>query len=147
MASLRDLQLSSRRVLPARLLSVQFARSSGPGGQNVNKVATKVDLRLDLTGAAEFLGEAALARIRTRLQSRIDRDGCLVVQASEHRAQARNLEQAHARMEMLLRRALAVARTRKPTQPSRASQRKRVEQKQQRGQIKRLRTSRPSGDD
>jgi ribosome-associated protein len=142
MAGTRDLHLGRRRVLPARLVSARFVQSGGPGGQNVNKVATKADVRLDLDGAAAVLGEELVERIRRKLATRLDGDGNLQVQSSEHRTQARNLEGALARMENLLKEALAVPRKRRPTRPSRAARKRRLDTKRRRGDIKRMRRER-----
>ncbi len=142
MPHLRDLDLGRGRVLPASLLSVRFSRSGGPGGQHVNKVETKVDLRVALDAAAAILGEGAVARIRARLRHRLDADGNLQVVSNEHRQRARNLDAALARMEALLRGALLEPAHRRRTRPTAASKERRLRQKQQRGRLKKDRSAR-----
>ncbi len=146
MTGLRDLEISTKRVVPASLLSVRFTRSGGPGGQNVNKVATKVDLRLDLAEATAFLGAEGVARIREKLATRLDAEGRLRVVSSESRLQARNLETALVRMEQLIRRALSRPRPRKPTKPTRGSRERRLAEKKQQSAKKRQRARDPSED-
>lgn len=132
-----DLQLRDGRVLPKDCFHLSFARSGGAGGQHVNKTETKVDLRLDLDAAAAVLGADDVARIRQVLARRLDADGRLCVTASEHRSQFQNLAAAMARMQSLLAAALVRPKRRVATRPTRGSQRRRLEGKRHRGEIKR----------
>ena len=119
-----------------------FSRSGGPGGQNVNKVNTKVTLRLRLDGLAG-LTEAEAARTREILSSRISGEGELIVTASEERSQRINLERAYARMESLIVNAARLPRFRRPTKPSRAAREERLSSKRHRGRKKAERHFKP----
>ncbi|MDF2094854.1 alternative ribosome rescue aminoacyl-tRNA hydrolase ArfB [Aquibaculum arenosum] len=121
-----------------------FVRSSGPGGQNVNKVATAVQLRFD-AGGSPSLPEAVRARLRRLAGQRMTKDGVLVITAQRFRSQERNREDALERLVALLRRAAVTPRTRRPTRPTLASKRRRLESKRKRSTVKRLRQR--SGDE
>src|SRR5689334_11366147 len=124
-------------MVPKDCFHLSFSRSGGAGGQHVNKTETKVDLRLDLTAAAAVLGDADVHRIRTVLARRLDADGMLYVTASEHRSQFQNYEAAMQRMAHLIATALVRQKRRIATKPTRGSQRRRVDEKRHRGDIKR----------
>ena len=141
-----DLWLRDGRMLPKDCFHVSFSRSGGAGGQHVNKTETKVDLRLDLAAAEAVLGPGDTARIREAMASRLDADGMLCVTASEHRSQFQNYRAALERMGNLIAAALVRQRRRIATRPTRGSQRRRVDEKRHRGDIKRGRQGGPPGD-
>ena len=115
-----------------RSARADFSRSGGPGGQNVNKVNTKVTLRIRLDDL-EGLNDAELTRMRETLASRISGGAELVIAASEERSQRTNLERAFARMEALIVNAARLPRPRRPTKPSRAAREERLHSKHRLG--------------
>jgi ribosome-associated protein len=106
----------------------KFSRSGGPGGQNVNKVNTKVTLRLRLTDIAG-LGEAELNRARELLANRITNEDEIVINADEERSQQTNLERAYCRLEALIADAARLPKRRRPTKPSQAAREQRLQTK------------------
>ena len=125
-------------TLPGAELVERFSRSPGPGGQSVNTSDTRVELAYDIAGSTALTDDQR-ARALSRLSQRLV-DGRLVVVASEHRSQHRNRAAARERLAELLRSALAPPPpARRPTRPTRGSQRRRLEAKRQRGETKALR--------
>jgi len=120
-----------------------FIRASGPGGQNVNKVASAVQLRFDVRRSPS-LPDTVRSRLERLAGKRLTQDGVLVLTASRHRSQERNREDALARLVDLIRRATEAPKPRRPTRPTLASRRRRLEAKTKRSETKRLRGSRPN---
>jgi ribosome-associated protein len=134
----RDIVVTPRLTIPAGELSIAFARSGGPGGQNVNKVSSKVDLRWNpATSAALTADDRAL--LLEKLSNRLTTEGELIVTSTLTRDQVKNRDDAASKLALIVRAALFRPKARRATKPSKASKRRRVEAKRHRAQIKRNR--------
>jgi ribosome-associated protein len=136
-----DLEVTPGVVILARELAFTAVRSGGPGGQNVNKVSTKVELRFDLERSAN-LTPSVKARLRAQNPARFDAEGRLLVVCDDTRSQLMNLELARERLAELVRRALVVPKRRRPTKPSFGSRQARLDNKKKRSKTKQSRGGR-----
>ena len=125
-------------VIHEKELTFDFVRSSGPGGQNVNKVATTVQLRFDIR-AAEGIPVGVKSRLRKIAGKRITEDGVLIIKAGRFRKQEQNRQDAVERLVQLLRAAAVKPKKRIKTRPSKAAKERKLAAKKQRGQLKKLR--------
>jgi|SRR4029079_11302823 ribosome-associated protein len=138
---MQDIVVTSRVTIPGDELAIAFARSGGPGGQNVNKVSSKVELRWNPARSAALPPDER-AWLIERLKSRLTGDGTLIVTSTATRDQRKNRDDATQKLALIVRAALFRPTPRRATKPSRSAKRRRVADKRHHAGIKRNRTSR-----
>ena len=139
------IRVNAQIELDEREIQEDFVRASGPGGQNVNKVSTAVQLRFDVARSPS-LPDPVRARLIALAGRRVTQGGVLIIEAERYRSQRRNRDDALERLIELIREACEVDKPRRPTRPTLASKKRRLDSKQRRGETKKLRTSTPGTD-
>ncbi len=139
------IRVNNQIELDEREIQEDFVRASGPGGQNVNKVSTAVQLRFDVARSPS-LPEPVRARLIALAGRRLTQDGILILSAERYRSQRRNRDDALERLLALIREACETDAPRRPTRPTLASRKRRLDSKQRRGETKKLRGLKPGMD-
>lgn len=129
--------ISNNVVIPEREIDLQAIRAQGAGGQHVNKVSTAIHLRFDIK--ASSLPDFYKEQLLQLSDQRISRDGVIVIKSQQHRSQEKNRDEALSRLRTLIKSAVATRKKRKPTRPTRGSQKRRMERKTKHGRLKTLR--------
>lgn len=135
------IEINENLVIPAEQIEISAVRSSGPGGQNVNKVATCIELRFN-PGKSGLFSDSVLERLTVIAGNRFDSEGTLIITSQKFREQYRNLDDARNKLKEMILKALKPPRPRRPTRPTKASVEKRITRKKQTSQKKSLRQKR-----
>ncbi len=130
-----DIRVTESVLVPGSAISVKAVRSGGPGGQNVNKVSSKIELRIDVA-RIEGLDEGSRARLEHLIRNQRAADGAWILTSDRHRDQPKNLEDARSKASAVIAQALVAPKQRTKTRPTRASQVRRVEGKKKAGEVK-----------
>jgi ribosome-associated protein len=141
-----EMDKKEKNIVPEDEITEQFSRSSGAGGQNINRVSTKAEARWNIEASAAFTDEEK-EKIKQTLKNRINEKGELIIRSQEERSQSQNREQAIKRLNKLVQAALKPEKERVATKPTLASKKRRLQEKKRLGEKKRTRSEKPKNND